>query len=283
MLPIVAGGSLSLVQYVGGLVAALVGVLGILLVNAGRNKRALAAARRNARERPPGAVDEPGLVRVRGRVTPVGETAAFESPVAGDPETVLAAWTIEERYDYGTSRSWEDAARGVSSTRFSLDDADLRVDAGERVVGNETDEVVTPAAAAVAAGVGLSDRQCFFESMDVHVETDCGEAPPARLARWLRATDGVSVEPMASAGVDESERRYSEATVRAGDEVCVLGYAADAGAPDGALSLRPSEEHPLYVSTRPFDDLGDGTAELATGALCVVAAIGLAAAVFLVL
>jgi len=280
---LVAGGSLSLVQYAAMLVAALVGVLGFLLVNSGWNKRALAAARRRARERAPDAVEEPGLVRVRGRVTPVAETAAFRSPVAGDPEAVLAAWTVEQKYDRGTTRSWEDAARGVHATPFSLDGADLRVDAGERVVGNETGEVVTPAAAAVTDGVGLSDRQCFFESMAVHVETDYGEAPPERLARWLRETDGVSVEPMASAGVDESKRRYAEATVQSGDELNVLGYATDAGAPGGALALRPSEEHPLYVSTRPLEALGEGTGELALGAALLVGALALAAATLVAL
>lgn len=252
-------------------------------------------------------VDPPGVVRTRGTVVPKADrdpdadpkAGAFRSPIGGDRECVLAAWEIEERYDTPKTRSWEAAACGVQSAPFYVEDdtGRLLVDVEDRTVGNETEAVFTPERVLVADGVSVDGLRCTFDSFDVRVETDYGESPPPRIADFVRSTDGISLDPMATdLVVNESERRYYEQTLQRGDTVSVLGAATPAGdrsestADEGFESIAmpdhpvvsEDEEVTLRLSTRPFDERSDGGGGLLFGVLTGAVGLGLLAAALLV-
>lgn len=235
-------------------------------------------------------VRSPGVVRVRGTVVPESET--FTSPIRGDEESVLAAWKVEERYDTPKSNSWEDSAWGVTSVPFFVadDTGRLLVDVEDTTVGNLTDDVFTPESILVSDGVSVEGLRCEFESFDVRVETGMGEDPPERVAEFVDATDGLSREPMATdLVVDESERKYRAQTLRAGDEVSVLGYASprkpdadpDAVSSPENLVVSQSDESVLFLSTPGFDDVAGGGGGLLFGLLTGVVGAALLAAAFL--
>ena len=230
------------------------------------------------------------VVRVRGTVVPKDETDAFTSSVNADEACVLSAWAIEEKYDSGTTRSWEDAACGVVSVPFYVTDATgtLLVDVDDRTVGNETDDVFTPERLLADEGVSVAGLRCEFDSFDVRIETDYDESPPERVAEFLKSTDGVSVTPMATETlVDASKRRYREQTLRPGDEVSVVGHAqprdesVSVAGPDDPV-VTQSERVTLYLSTRPLDDVADGGGSMLFGLLTGAVGIGLLSLVFVV-
>lgn len=271
----------------GGVLLVLAGVLSLYM---GHNQRQFASL---LAETPRSDVDEvrsPGVVRVRGTVVPASEAEPFPSPVVGDPESVLSVWEIEEMYDTPKTRSWESAAWGVRSVPFYVEDSTgrLLVDVDDRTVGNETSETFTPERLLVSDGVAFDDLQVEVEAFDVHVETDYDESPPTRVREFLEATDGVSVEPMATdLVVDASRRRYRESTFRPGDEVSVVGHASPAG--DRATSTSPADEYvvgdadesTLYLSADPLDDRPDGRGSLLFGLLAGAAGVGLLVVAFL--
>lgn len=237
------------------------------------------------------AVRSPGAVRVGGRVVPTDGTDTFESPIRAEAECVLSAWEIEERYDTPKTRAWEPSAWGIRSVPFSVEDGtgELLVEIDDQTVGNETGDVFTPERLLATGGVSVEGVRCEFESFDVHVETEYGESPPERITDFLTATEGVSVEPMATdLVVDASKRRYREQTLRAGDEVSVLGVARprrDAGGQTGYpqdLVVSQSGEDVLRLSTRPFGDVADGGGGLLFGLLTGIVGAGLLAMVHLV-
>lgn len=239
-------------------------------------------------------VRSPGTVRVRGRVVPWTDRDTFESPIKGDEGCVLSAWEIREKYDAPKSSGWENAARGVRSTPFYLTDdtGEILVDLDDEVVGNETGEVITPEAVLASAGVATESVHCEFETFDLHVETDYGESPPPRLAKFLKRTEGVSLDPMVSefggSVVDESKRRYYEETAQAGDEVSIVGEVVprrenvEATAHPADLAFTSSADARLHLSERAFEEFTDGDGMLLFGALFGVAGFALLAVQFLI-
>ncbi|WP_423750808.1 hypothetical protein [Salinirarus marinus] len=252
---------------------------GVLALYVGWKQRQRAATVADTPLTAAGGVDESGLVRVRGTVTPVRRGETFRSPVRDDPDCVLAAWEIEEKPETGKTKSWERSAWGVRSVPFALDDGTglLYVDPGTHAVSNETDDVFTPESVLASNGVAVEGLVCEFDGVDVAVETDYGEAPPRRVKRFLETTDGVAVDPM-GVGVERSKRRYGEQTLAVGDAVSVLGVArprrdgVDASTADEFV-VEPGEET-THLSTVRFDDLPDGGGNLWAGAL--LAAVGVA-------
>lgn len=260
---------------------ALLLVCGGLLCYFGWDQRRTAALLADADPVSPEEAEPGTLARVRGTVTATAD-GTLASPVA-DRECVLAGYEIEEQYDTPADTTWEQAAWGVTSVPFAVesDGGRLLVDVGDHVVGNATEDVFTPESVLVSAGVSTPEVRCRFERFDTHLETDYGEAPPPRLARFLDATDGLSTDPMASTPtVDESRRRYREGWLRPGDEVSVLGTVtrrADAdtaaGHPD-EMVLTGGDETPLRLSAEPLDAGGGGTGAILTG--LAFGAVGLA-------
>lgn len=293
VLPVSLGGG-----WLGAILSELALWSGVLLLLAsgisfyvGWNQRRTAALVDETPRSDVAAVQSPGVVRVRGRVTPAVETDTFESPISAEAGCVLSAWEIEEQYDTPKNRAWEPSAWGIRSVPFSIEDGtgELLVEIDDRTVGNETGDVFTPEKLLATDGVSVEGMRCEFESFDVHVETDYGESPPERITDFLTATEGVSVEPMATdLVVDASKRRYREQTLQAGDEVSVLGVARprrDAGGWTGHprdLVVSQSDEVALRLSTRPFGAVADGGGGLLFGLLTGIAGAGLLAVIHLV-
>ncbi|MFQ3318534.1 MAG: hypothetical protein ACI8UR_001763 [Natronomonas sp.] len=234
-------------------------------------------------------IRSPGIVRVRGTVVPEHELDTFTSPIAADEGCVLSAWEIEEKYDTAKNRTWEPAAWGIRTVPFYIDDGTDRilVDVENRTVGNETGDVFTPEKILVSDGVSLSGVQCSFDAFDIHVETDYGESPPERITAFLEATDGASVEPMApDIVVDQSKRKYHEATLQPGDEVSVMGHAESRhDAPMSTtgpenLVLSQSDTATFRLSTAPFDELTNGVGGLLFALFTGIVGAALLAAVF---
>ncbi len=260
-----------------GLGAILVAV-GVLGLYRGAARRTLATVAGNVPRTDPGDVRATGPVRVRGTVVPAAD--AFDSPVTGEAETVLAAWIIHEEYDRG--RQQGRTVRGVTSVPFYLtdDSGRLLVDTGERtrVFGDESGELLSPAGA-LPADVAAEGIEVSLDEFGERLRTAEGEAPPPRVRRFLETTNGLSVEPMTLTDPDEVAREYAEGVVSAGDEVSVLGLVRerrDAG-PD-RVALEPDADTPLRVSTTPFDELPDGSVTLTGAAVALVAGLGLVVA-----
>lgn len=245
-------------------------VTAALSLYVGWNKRKRAAVIAENPRKPIAEVRSPGVIRIRGEITPQVTRDTFTSPIKGDESCVLSAWEIEERYETPKTNSWEKAAWGVKAVPFFLsnDGAEILVKIDDVVVGNETDDVFTPETLLSSDGVSVEGLQCEFEAFDVHVETDFGESPPGRVKEFVENTDGLSVDPMTTvAGEyvgDASKRKYAERTLARGDTVSVLGYAQPRR--DGMestthpedLVLTRTNESTLYLSERPFDELPNG-------------------------
>ncbi|MFC7021066.1 MULTISPECIES: hypothetical protein [Haloarcula] len=259
---------------------------GVLLVLAsglsfywGWNKRKLASVVAKAPRQAIGEVRSPGVVRIRGEITPKVEQDTFTSPIKSDEKCVLSAWEIKEKYDTPKTNSWERSAWGVRAVPFFLsnDDAEILVDIDDVVVGNETDDVFTPETILSVEGVSVEGLQCEFETFDVHVETDYGESPPERVKEFVDQTDGLSVDPMTTTAgeyvVDSSKRTYFEQTLSPGDTVSVRGYARprrdgmDSASRPADLVLTRTAESVLYLSERPLDELPNGGGALLFGLL----------------
>ena len=261
----------------------------VLSFYTGWNKRKLAGVISETPRRPIAEVRSPGVIRIRGEISPRVPRETFTSPIKGDENCVLSAWEIKEKYDSPKTKSWERSAWGVKTVPFSLsnDDAELLVEIDDEVVGNETDDVFTPETLLSADGVSVEGLQCEFEAFDAHVETDYDESPPGRVAEFLEHTDGLSVDPMTTlAGdfsVDASKRKYSEQTIKSGDTVSILGYARprrdgmESTAHPADLVVTPTNESTLYLSQRPFDEMPNGGGVLVFGLLTGVLGTGLLA------
>ena len=269
---------------------------GVLLVLAsglsfywGWNKRKLASVVAEVPRQAIGEVRSPGVVRIRGEITPRVEQDTFTSPIKSDEKCVLSAWEIKEKYDTPKTNSWERSAWGVRAVPFFLsnDDAEILVDVDDVVVGNETDDVFTPETILSVEGVSVDGLQCEFETFDVHVETDYGESPPGRVKEFVDQTDGLSVDPMTTTAgeyvVDSSKRKYFEQTLSSGDTVSVLGYARprrdgmDSATHPADLVLTRTAESVLYLSERPLDELPNGGGALLFGLLTGILGAGLLA------
>lgn len=223
-----------------------------------------------------GASTDGDRVHVRGEVVPATGAGAepFSSPVAGDPDCVLAAWQVRERPDTDAAGGWDMAGWGVESVPFYVDDGTGRVlvDPGTRETGNLSGDVVGSNQLVPRAGVAVDRVVCEFDSFDRKLETDYGEDPPERLARFLDDSDAVNVGSTAPLS-DEAQRRYSEGVLSPGDEVSVLGRAtADRADPDATLAVEPDDGTTMRVSTRPLEEASGGSAALWTG--LVVGALG---------
>lgn len=224
-------------------------------------------------------VRSPGTVRLRGEIVPQAEQDTFLSPFEGTENCVLSAWEIREMYDTSNTDSWEKSAWGVRAVPFYLSDGteSILVDVDDDVVGNETSDVFTPESFLASEGVSIEGLRCEFEEFDVHIETDYEESPPHRVTEFVESTDGISMEPMATSlgdrVVDASKRKYREQTLQPGDVVSIIGYATprreglrSTAHPDD-LVLTQAAEATLYLSERPFDEMGDGGGALLFGAL----------------
>lgn len=262
--------------------------LGIMLLFAGgvglyagfmRRRRATAVEAASRFE--PGEVHEPGVVQVRGTVTPRHEGAAFESPVGGVEDAVLAGWRVDEQVSTTGSSNDGRTLRGVTGVAFHVEGetGQLLVEPGEHVFGDEVGELLSPTALA-GADVVTDEVRAEFEPFGIRAGTDHGEAPPERVRRFLERTEGLSVEPMTPAAGDTCAREFREGVVRVGDEVSVVGRAVPraegAETVTGAkrLVVRPDGETPLRVSVEPFEERGDGTGALLFGGVAL--ALGLA-------
>lgn len=233
-------------------------------------------------------VRSPGTVRIRGEIMPQSEHDPFTSPIKGDEHCVLSAWEIKEMYDTPKTKSWERSAWGVNAVPFYVSDGTekLLVDIDDEVVGNETNDVFTPETLLTSEGVSMEGLRCEFESFEVHAETEYEESPPRRVEEFVRTTDGISTDPMASdfgLVVDASKRKYLEQTLQPGDEISVIGSAtprretvASTAHPDD-LVLTQTAEPALHLSERSFDEIPTGRGALLFGALSGVVGVALLA------
>ena len=257
----------------------------------GWNKRKLSRVISETPRQPISEVQSPGLVRVRGTVTPQVEQDTFTSPITSTEDCVLSAWEIKEKYDTPKTNSWERSAWGVTTVPFYLSNHNterkIPVEIDDVVVGNNTDDVFTPETLLSTNGVAVDGLQCEFEAFDVHIETDYAESPPKQVAHFIDETDGLSEEPMTTSMgglvIDESKRKYLEQTLTTGDTVSILGYAKPRQ--DGMVSqihqsdliLTQTEESPLYLSEHSFDEIPNGKGALVFSLLTGVLGLGLLA------
>lgn len=275
--------SLSFVDSIAREIAQWAGVL-LLLASGlsfyvGWNERERAAIIAETPQQSIAEARSPGMIRIRGRITPQVDRDTFTSPIKGDENCVLSAWEIEEKYDTPKTNSWEKAAWGLKTVPFFLSNngAEILVEIDDVVVGNNTDDVFTPETLLSTDGVSVEGLQCDFELFDVHVETDYDESPPRRVKEFLEDTDGLSVDPMTTlAGdyvVDASRRKYFEQTLAPGDTVSILGYAqprrggVESATHPADFVLTTTSESPLYLSELPFDEMPKGGGALVFGLL----------------
>jgi hypothetical protein len=166
-------------------------------------------------------------VRVTGRAAEVdGET--LPAPFGGEP-CLCVEYDVSELRSQGKGQSWVTIDGGEAGVSF-------RVDAGGTGVR------VDPAAAT------------FSLDVDEKVELDAGEKPPERVRGFIDAVDevdeaetGYEVGPLAIG--DDPRRRYTQRTLRPGDEVTVVGDSeAFPDAPVGEVKSRLAEGSPFVVS-----------------------------------
>jgi hypothetical protein len=264
-------------------------------------------------------VTDPGSVELTGEVVPAPEHAEpFEAPLSGTQNCVVAGWEVEEWSETGDHSRWTKLADGVESVPFYLDDGTDRV-------------LVDPGSHATQGGLlgRVEDVGEFRDSVEVdgvtvdfeHVptvrEVGAEEPTPDDVARFVaheRTLDHQtgSITNLIDVGNAHGDRRYSQATIRPGQEVYLLGTARprddrsgsgsgvrggdgaggtaadDYGTPDSTRRLRPDtavvtpdpgRDEPFVLSTRSEDRLVSATSTgryvLAAG-LAVVLAGGLA-------
>lgn len=209
-----------------------------------------------------GRTTERGLVELRGTVVPAPDApvrtvqpdpdGTFTAPVSGREGAVLTAWRATRGRGGTGIAGTRRVATGFRSVPFYVDDGTRKVlvDPGSLATRDfEFDsELGAPAStvrtARATIDLGGFDTETFVPSRHA--------APPA-LTEWvqnsphLRADDGLA------------NRTYEEATLQAGDQVYVLGYARrDTGRAGGSSELLdggdderfPTEE---AVITHPVD------------------------------
>lgn len=193
---------------------------------------------------PAGEVSGTGTVEVAGRVVPDEVMAA---PISQQPETVLAAWEMEEYDDDDDSHGWETRGSGITATPFYVADDSGRVlvDPHGDVVG-EGDFLTGETGILDAAGTGVESGPVLaeFEDFPEVLEDPVDEETPEHLSEFVTYQPTLRPQLSEVSTVFDGERmggdrRFSEATLTAGDGVYVLGEAVRTD--DGQTVLRPPE------------------------------------------
>jgi hypothetical protein len=199
-----------------------------------------------------------GLVELTGEVVGDGDRT---TPPVGDEECVLAAWMVEEYQETARSGTYRTVAVGLESVPFRLDDGtgEVVVDFGthaddDTTVRSMADEVPTD-------GLATGDVVCEFESFGPVTTVEADEEPPASVREFRESTGAVPTDlARGDAGMVASgqvgDRRYSQALVRPGDKVYLLGYATS----DDETAF----EGPTWTVGRPPEDLEDAVAVVST-------------------
>lgn len=235
-----------------------------------------------------GDITDPSRARVRGEITAQAPRDPFTAPVSGDEDTVLEAWEIKETYDTPKDERTEKAAWGVTAVPFYVTDGtgQLLVDIDDVVMGEHGSsdrEFVSPEALHAVNGVACNGVHCEFETFDTQVETGYDDSPPARIADFIRRTNGLSSDPMVTdigeSVVEDSKRTYRGQTLQVGDEVSLIGYVepqhGTTAGQEFALRHDGTADNWLYLSEQEFRNRATGTGLFVFAGLAVCFAVAL--------
>ena len=209
-------------------------------------RRTLTAAQTAIRD-----VRESGPVAIAGDVI-ADET--FTSPIDRRGESVLCAWKIEKRTKRGSGSRWTTVATGIRSTPFTVDDGtgDVRVDLDDRTA---TGGIVSGVSRSATEGVAVDGALAEFRRFDVSDYVSDRTTTPTHVEEFLgseRDAAGRNGSAVATLSPENDELRFSEQTLRPGDEACILGYASER--PDATRPLRPED---AVVTAPPADAASD--------------------------
>ncbi|WP_276259927.1 hypothetical protein [Haloglomus litoreum] len=209
-----------------------------------------------------GRTTERGLVELTGTVVPAPDApvrtvepdpdGTFTAPVSGTDGAVLTAWRATRGRGGTGIAGTRRVATGFRSVPFYVDDGTSKVlvDPGNLATRDlEFDSELGALPSTVRTGRATIDLGGF----DAEVFVPSQEAAPPELTEWVRDA------PHLSAGDGLADRTYEEATLRAGDEVYVLGYARrDTGRAGGSSELLAGGDDDRFptddaVVTHPVD------------------------------
>jgi hypothetical protein len=209
-----------------------------------------------------GQTTERGLVELRGTVVPAPDApvrtvepdpdGTFTAPVAGTEGAVLTAWRATRGRGGTGIAGTRRVATGFRSVPFYVDDGtrQVLVDPGSLATRDfEYDSELGAPASTVRTSRATVDLGGFETEAFV----------PSRDEASRRLTEWVQDSPHLSAADGLANRTYEEATLRAGDEVYVLGYARrDTGRAGGSSELLDGGDDDRFptgetVVTHPVD------------------------------
>ena len=244
-----------------------------------------------------------GPVELRGTVVPAPDAperavepdpdGSFTAPVGGHDDVVLTAWRAVAGAAGTGALGSRRVATGFRSVPFHVDDGSERVlvDPGTLATREfRFDSELGSPTATVRTSRAVVDIGPFRDETYV---PDREAAPPA-LREWVQ--DSIHLD----AGDGLADRRYEETSLRAGDEVYVLGHARrDTGRAGGSSELldggdderfpaadavitHPVDGSRMLVSTRGkralLAESADGTRVYLAGAAVVLGGLALAVA-----
>lgn len=202
-------------------------------------------------------ITEPGIVELSGEVVPAPDAGdePFTAPFSGTKNCVVAGWEVEDWDERGDYSNWRTEGDGIRAVPFYLDDGTDRVlvDPGRRHSDGTAGFLETLGDLGdFSASISVGDVVADFERFPVVAEVGVDEEPPDRIARFVAGERAVgrqtgSITNLVDIGNAHGDRRFSQGTIRAGDEVYLLGYAQPR---DGDERARAADD-PVSVRLRP--------------------------------